>query len=153
MSEQPMRPWVQIACICSTALLEQTQFLSIIRVIDRLPLQGFTPQMQPQPLHNLALVVILKSGEMRIKCQLKITVETPSAKTEPLLETAALFEGDERGVQIVAPLAYFAREEGLYWFNVILEPGEVLTRIPFRVMYQKIQPMPGMPFQPPPPGS
>jgi hypothetical protein len=150
MPDHPMRPWVQVAAICGAALVEQANFLSIIRIIDRLPLQGFTPQMQPQPLHNMALVIVLKSGDMRIKCQLKVTVETPSQKTDLLFETAVLFEGDERGVQVVTPLAYVANEEGLYWFNVILEPDDVLTRIPFRVMYQKIQPMPGMPFPVPP---
>lgn len=151
MAEHPMRPLVQIAAICQTALIEQTQFLSVIRVIDRLPLQGFTPQMQPQPLHNFALVVVLKSGEMRMKCQLKIVVETPSGKSEQIIDTSVLFEGDERGVQMVTPLAYMAQEEGLYWFSVVLEPDDVLTRIPLRVMYQKLQPMPGM--QMPPLGS
>ena len=151
MSDQPMRPFVQVAAICQAALLEQTQFLSVIRIIDRLPLQGFTPQMQPQPLHNFALVVVLKSGAMRMKCQLKIMVETPTGKISQIVETAALFEGDERGVQIITPLAYVAPEEGLYWFSVVLEPNDVLTQIPLRLMYQKIQPMPGMmPLQSPP---
>jgi hypothetical protein len=150
MTEQPMRPFVQVAAICQVALVEASQFLSIIRIIDRLPLQGFTPQMQPQPLHNFFLVVVLKSGAMRMKCQMKIAVETPTGTSTQILETAVLFEGDERGVQMVTPLAYVAQEEGLYWFDVILEPNDVLTRIPLRLMYQKIQPMPGMPFQPPP---
>jgi hypothetical protein len=150
MSEQPMRPFVQVAAICQTALQEANQFLSVIRIIDRLPVQGFTPQMQPQPLHNFALVIVLKSGAMRMKCQMKIMVETPSGASQQMLETSVLFEGDERGVQMVTPLAYIAQEEGLYWFEVILEPNDVLTRIPLRLMYQKIQPMPGMPFQPPP---
>jgi len=87
---------------------------------------------------------------MRMKCQMKIMVETPSGTSQQMLETSVLFEGDERGVQMVTPLAYIAQEEGLYWFEVILEPNDVLTRIPLRLMYQKIQPMPGMPFQPPP---
>ncbi len=148
-----MRPYVQLAAISQAALLEANGFLSVIRVIDRLPLQGFTPQMQPQPLHNFFLVIVLKSGAMRMKCQMKIMVETPSGKSEQFLETSALFEGDERGVQIVTPLAYVAQEEGLYWFSVVLEPNDVLTQIPLRLMYQKIQPMPGFPFQPPPPQS
>ena len=150
MPEQPMRPHVQVAAICQVALVEANQFLSIVRIIDRVPLQGFTPHMQPQPLHNFFLVVVLKSGAMRMKCQMKIVVETPTGSTQQILETAVLFEGDERGVQMLTPLAYIAQEEGLYWFDVILEPNDLLTRIPLRVMYQKIQPMPGMPFQLPP---
>jgi hypothetical protein len=151
MPEQSMRPYVQVAAICQAALQEPNRFLSLIRIINRFPVHGNTPTMQPQPLHNLVMVIVLRSGEMKMKCQLKVTVEPPNhpEQRDPLIDTSALFEGDDRGVQMVVPLMYTAREEGLYWFEVSVEQ-DVLTRIPLRVLYQKIQPMPMMPFQAPP---
>jgi hypothetical protein len=112
-SEPAPRPYVQVAAICQVALQEANNFLSVVRIIDRVPVQGFTPQMQPQPLHNFTLVIVLKSGGMRMKCQLSVRVETPTAKKSTLFEASALFEGEDRGVQVVAPVAYVAQEEGL----------------------------------------
>jgi hypothetical protein len=145
MAEQGIRPYVQIAAICQAALQEANGFISIIRVIDRLPVPGRTEQMPPFPLHQLCLAVVLKSGEMSGKYTLKIIPETPSGKRLPAVEMPALFERDERGVALVMPLGIIAEEEGLYWFDVTIEQ-DVLTRIPLRVMYQKLPPMPGFPF-------
>ena len=146
MAEQSFRPYVQVAAICQTALQEPTGFLSLIRLIDRLPVAGTTDEMQPQPLNQLVLVIVLKSGAMKGKYNIKVVPETPSGKRLPGPQLGVLFEGDERGVAAILPLGIVAEEEGLYWFDVMLEQ-DLLTRIPLRVMYQKMQP--GIPFQPP----
>lgn len=146
-----MRPFVQIAAVCQAALQEATGFLSIIRVIDRVPVQGFADKMPPQPLHNLCLAVVLKSGEMNGTYQLRIVACTPDHQRHQMLDTSVLFERDERGVVLIMPLALIVQEAGLYWFEVIIEPEEVLTRVPLRVMYQKVSMMPGMGLPPPPP--
>lgn len=148
MAEQTMRPYVQVAAICQVPMQETTGLFSIIRLMDRLPVGGFTDEMQPQPLNQLSLVVILKAGEMRGKYTLKIIPHTPSGQSLPALQMPALFEGEERGVILCTPLGIVATEEGLYWFDVMIEQ-EVLTRIPLRVMYQKIQPIHGIPLPPP----
>lgn len=141
-------PYVQVATICMTPLIEQQGFLSVIRMQDRIQLGGPGDQMQPQPLNALSLVIALKAGEMRGKNTIKITPHAPSGKVLPSAETPVLFEGDERGCAIITPLAVVAEEEGLYWFDVSLE-GALLTRIPLRVMYQKIHGIQGTPFQAP----
>jgi hypothetical protein len=149
MAEQSFGgPYVQVAAICMTPLVEQQGYLSVIRMQDRIQLAGPGDQMKPQPLHNLSLVISLKAGEMRGKGTIKITPHSPSGKDMPSAEVPALFEGDERGCVIATPLAVVAEEEGLYWFDVSLE-GALLTRIPLRVMYQKMPGFPGMPFQAP----
>jgi len=117
----------------------------VIRIQDRIQVMGLTDEMQPQPLANYQLVLCLKSGEMRGKGTLRLTPVTPSGKSLPYAETTALFEGDERGNALIAPLAVVAEEEGLYWMEIALD-GQLLTRIPFRVMYQKMQFTPGMPL-------
>ena len=142
-------PYVQVATICAMPLVDNTGLLSVIRMIDRIPVGGPTDEMQPTPLHQLWLVLVLKSGDMKgVKCTLAITPITPSGKRLPPAQAGVLFEGDERGTITMTPLALVAEEEGLYWFEITVE-NSVLTRIPLRVMYQKVQRMPGMPFQPP----
>jgi hypothetical protein len=122
---------------------------SLIRVMDRLTVPGLTDEMQPYALDRLSLVVILKSGEMSGKYKLRIVPHTPSGKALPPAEMPVLFERDERGIVLATPLGLVATEEGLYWFDVMIEQ-DVLTRIPLRVMYQKMQPTPGIPGQPAP---
>lgn len=150
MSQELMRPFIQIATICQMPLQEVNGFLSVMRIVDRLPLTGFTDEMRPQPLNQLFLVVVMKSGAMRGSYKWSIVAETPSAKRIPGPQMTALFEGEERGVAFISPVTVVAEEEGLYWFDVLVEQ-ELVTRIPLRVMYQKLQQHPGMPFQQPPP--
>jgi hypothetical protein len=142
MSDHPMRPYVQVAAICQTPMQETNGLFSVVRIMDRVQVAGVTDEMQPAPLNQLSLVVILKSGEMSGKYVLKIVLQVPSGARLPPLETPVLFERDERGVLLCTPLALVATEEGLYWFDVMIEQ-EVLTRIPLRVMYQKQQPILG----------
>ena len=142
-------PYVQVAAICTTPLVEPTGNVSVIRIQDRVQLAGPTDQMQPQALNSLWLVLVLKSGSMNGKYTLRIVPVTPSGTPLPTLEFSVLFEGQERGALVSFPLPFVAQEEGLYWFEIRLEDA-LLTKIPLRVMYQKMQMMPGMAFPPPP---
>lgn len=142
-------PYVQVAAICTTPLIEQGGGLSIIRIQDRIQLAGTTDTMQPQPLHSLFLVLALKSGGTTGKFSLTIVPIDPNGKEIQGFPTfTVLFEGMERGQVIAFPLPLVAAEEGLYWFEVKLE-GALVTKIPLRVMYQKLQLPPGMAFSPP----
>ena len=145
--DEIMRPFVQVATICQMPMQEANGSLSLIRIMDRLAVPGLTDEMPPTPLAQLHIVVILKSGPMRGKYKWSIVAETPSRKRILGQEMTALFEGEERGVALISPVAVIAEEEGLYWFDVIVEQ-ELLTRIPLRVMYQKMPGFPGMPFPP-----
>lgn len=143
-----MRPYVQIACICQTIMQETNGAMSLIRITDRIGIAGVLPQMQPAPLQNLALVVVLKSGELRQTQKIRIVPVTPQGVQMPAMEMTALFEGDDRGVVIAIPVSIVVTEEGVYWFDVLVEE-DLLTRIPLRVIYQRLPTV--MPFQQPPP--
>lgn len=133
-------------------MMEANGVLSVIRVTDRVQVIGVTPQMQPQPLQNYSLVVILRSGELRNQTHtIKVAPVSPRGESLPANESSVLFEGDERGPGFITPLTIVATEEGLYWFDVSLD-GVLLTRIPLRVQYQRLQ---ALPFQSPqvPPAS
>lgn len=141
-------PYVQVAAVCQTSIVDNQGLLSVIRLQDRITVMGVTDEMKPQPLVNFQLVLALKAGEMRGKSTLRITPISPSAKSLPHAETTVLFEGEERGSVLITPLAVVAEEEGLHWLEITLD-GALLTRIPFRVMYQKVAIPPGMQFPPP----
>jgi hypothetical protein len=141
-------PFVSVACVCQMPMQEVTGQLSIIRIMDRVGIVGTTPQMQPQPLQNLVLVVILRSGILRENHKVKIVPVGPGEKKLPANEMSVLFEGDDRGPALILPVSLVATEEGLYWFDVYLEE-QLLTRIPLRVIYQRLQSP--FPFQPPNP--
>jgi hypothetical protein len=136
------RPWVQVAAICHTALIENTGQLSVIRIMDRIGVGGFTPQMQPQPL-QLTMALSIKSGDMHGQYNIRLRVTSPQGQETIGQEIMFLFEGGDRGVQSVIPIAMVATETGTYWFDILLEE-EVLTRVPLTVMYQRMQLQPGM---------
>lgn len=141
-----MRPFVQVACICQTPIQEVNGYMTVVRIMDRIAIPGFTPTMPPTPLQNLCLLLILKAGLLRETHSIRVVPVTPSGKSLPaIVETNALFEGDERGTITAVPVPLVVNEEGLYWFDVFVEE-DLLTRIPLRLIYQRLP----MPIQPPP---
>lgn len=137
-NEESYLPLVQVAAFCQLALPDAQGSLSLIRLIDRLPVMGTADEMQPQIIQGITLAIVLKAGFMRGKATLKVVPNTPSGAQMPASETSVLFEGEERGVAFVTPMGFVANEEGLYWFDVLINDVR-LTRIPLRVIYQKIR--------------
>lgn len=148
MPESSGGPYVSVACICQSPLREANGSISIIRIMDRIQVAGTTQQMQPQPLQGLFLVVILRSGVCRESHNVKIVGYSPAGAKISENETSLLFEGEDRGPALISPLALVVSEPGPYWFDVLVEE-QLLTRIPLRVQYQRIQGLP-FPLQPPP---
>jgi hypothetical protein len=136
------RPYVQIAAICHTALVESTGQLSVIRITDRIAVAGVTQEMQPQPL-QLTIAILLKSGEMRGQYNVRIRVTSPQGQETMGQDVMFLFEGGDRGVQVILPIAMVVNEPGTYWFDLMIE-DDVLTRMPLTVLYQRIQLPPGI---------
>jgi hypothetical protein len=149
MLEEMGGPYVEIAAFCHTALMEANGQLSVVRVIDRLsvPIPKLPPGATlppgvslPVPPAQITLVIVLKSGFYKGKGTIRIQPKSPTGQDLPLAQFPAFFEGDERGVQIILPMAIVLQEEGLYWFEVGLEnPAMVLTKVPLRVIHQEVQ--------------
>jgi hypothetical protein len=132
-------PYVQLATFCDRVLQEQDGVLSIIRMVDRINVsaQGTdAPAELPDSRVKTTLVVILKSDDARGRHELKIRVNLPSGQTAEEQKLDVIFDGDERGVNLILEME-FAVIEGLYWFDVLLNE-QLLTRVPLRVSYQRI---------------
>lgn len=130
---------MQLATFCEKVLQEANGVLSLIRVIDRITIvahgEGAPVDIGHQQVQT-TLVIALKSDDARGRHRLSIRVELPSGQQQAEQQIDMTFEGEERGVQFVAEVALEAIE-GLHWVDVMLN-GEILTRVPLRIMYQRV---------------
>ena len=133
-------PYLAAALLCEKVLQEKDGILSAIRIIDRIiaTAQGSQPpeQMPPVPV-NITALLILKSGDVRGSHTINIQPVAPSDFRSPAISWPIFLEGEDRGANIVLQIVFQAKEEGLYWFEVTFK-DELLTRIPLRVVYQRL---------------
>jgi len=136
-------PWVVMATFCEKLLTETDGVVTPIRPIDRII---HTVQVVPnQPLApvqiQLPLMIVLKADRAVGSQMLELRPEKPSGVKMAPQSFSILMEGADRGSALVInPLTLQTDEEGLYWFDVRYA-GELLTRIPLRLVLQRIQTM------------
>ncbi len=139
MTEQAnvFRAHLAIAVFCEKVLQEQDGVLSVIRVIDRFIVAGATPEIGPTVL-QFTILISFKSGFLRGKQNISLRPKSPSGVDLPSMDFPVLFEGDDdRGVNLGAGINFVVNEEGLFWFDVYLA-DELVTRMPLRVIYQRM---------------
>jgi len=133
-------PYLTAALICEKILREKDEIISIIRVIDRITITigGTLPPETPPPvIVNCNALISLKSGSVTGNRTLKWMLETPSGTKTLEQLIPILFEGEDRGINLVLNLNIQVEQEGLHWFTLFLE-DQFLTRIPLRIFYQWI---------------
>ena len=140
MTEQKnvFRAYLHVATFCEKLLREADGVLSLIRMFDRFNITGEAKEMPPSPL-KFMVVISFKSGFMRGKQKIWLRPISPTGKDLPAMEFPILFEGDDdRGAALAFEINWTVEEEGVYWWDVYLNE-EMVTRMPLRVAYQKIQ--------------
>lgn len=147
-------PYLNAALLCEKVLQERDGVLSIIRVVDRFTIMAISagvsaPESLPPGIVNFHVVVVLKSGLFKGTAPIKLIFHSPSGQTIGETTTDVFFEGDDRGINLVSPQQMQVTEDGLYWIDVLCA-GELFTRIPLRVIYQRVNQ--GSLKWPPPPG-
>ncbi len=140
-------PYVAVATLCDAVLKEEDGRISCIRFMDRIDVNMTFPASVPEaqqipaipfPVHGL---LSFKSGGFKGKKTIKINLVAPSGK---LVESEgkisqtfpAVFQGGEHGFNLVLDVTLQTREEGLYYFDILLDE-EMMTRIPLRVAFTK----------------
>lgn len=132
-------PYVQLATVCERVLQEQDGVLSIIRAIDRITvtMAGDTaPDELPLGKLNSTLAITLKSDDARGRHPIKLKTQQPSGVYLPERSYDVMFEGEDRGVNLILQFELEALE-GVYWFEVYCR-DTLLTRVPLRVAYQRV---------------
>lgn len=153
MSGKPL-PHLMAAFFCERILEEKDGVLSAIRIVDRITAQaqfahpsgvvvqalpGVAPpeKMPPFPINLIALVAF-KAGAAAGTFNLELLPRNPAGMKMPGISFPILVEGGEdRGINVRLQVNFVAETEGLYWFDVLLD-GTLVTRIPLRVLYQRI---------------
>ena len=140
MTTESSGPYLVAALLCEKVLQEKDETISVIRLVDRIAVTvnalASSEAMPPTPI-NLNALISLKSGLAKGRGTVKWRVETPSGLKLPDQLLPVLFEGDDRGVNLIVTLNMLIEQEGVYWFDVILDE-QLLTRIPLRILYQRI---------------
>ena len=131
-------PYVAAGFFCERVLEDKDGVLSAVRIVDRFTRTvtgADTPDFMPPTPVRATLLISLKSGEAQGRHELSVTVEQPSGLTETVIPGASvLFEGAERGANFVFDLDWLVAQEGLHWFDVVLD-GVRVTRVPLRIAY------------------
>ena len=138
-------PYLGAALLCERVMEEKDGVLSVIRIVDRVihTAIGPTASVTMPPLtYALTALIILKSGAARGTSQVKIDMEEPSGIVTSGPSLTALMEGEDRGANLVMGMQMTFKETGLYWFNVYAD-DQLITKIPFRVVYTRIAAAPG----------
>ena len=133
-------PYLIAALLCEKILQEKDETVSIIRMIDRVTLTAqasLSPETLPPTPFNLSALISFKSGSARGRHTVKWRIETPSGIKLPEQLLPVLFEGEDRGVNLILNINIVVDQEGVYWFDVLLE-DQLITRIPLRILYQRI---------------
>ena len=132
-------PFLAMALICEKVLEEKSGLLTPVRVIDRMMINLGRGAQWPQPVPVPHHVVIgLKSGAARGSYAISLKLEGPDGQpAAPEMKFPVLFEGEDRGVNLVLQMAFVPKLEGLYWYDVCLD-GKLLTRIPLRIVVQQV---------------
>ena len=135
-------PHLKAAVFCGDVIEGKDGVLSLIRVIDRLVITAggaqIPAEMPPVP-QVLKLVVMLVSGRAKGTHDLELRIEKPDGTSLSGWQNTVFFEGEDRGANLIAEIPMKFENEGLYWFDLLLD-GTLLTRLPFRVIYQRVGP-------------
>lgn len=133
-------PYLQVAVLCEKVLQEKDGVLSAIRIVDRIVMTasgvGAPQQMPPVPI-NLTALLVFKSGSATGNHQVKIRPVLPSGRFLQELSAPMFLEGEDRGANLVVNIGIQAIEEGLYWFEILVD-DELATKVPLRLVYQRI---------------
>lgn len=134
-------PWLQAAVFCEKILQERDGVMSLIRIVDRFTITASGPDApERMPKANLQFhgALMFKSGFARGSFTASLAIRTPSGRVMQEASLPMLLEGHDRGVQLNFNMNLVLEEDGLYWVDVSVG-NRLMTRMPLRVVYQRIQ--------------
>jgi hypothetical protein len=141
VSSQPLltgiRPYLNLATICERHILEADGTLTLFRVVDRFTITGATEEM-PVTTLSFTLVVNFRSGHYRGPLDLSLQIIDPDQRSVQEIRLPVQFEApEEKATQMIGQVVLAVKQHGLHWIIVRLAQEEY-TRIPVRVVYQKL---------------
>lgn len=139
--DESLGPYLLVACLCENVIQRADQVLTLVNIIDRVTISSQSPnapETMPATNWQAYLVVIIKAGRARGRYEMRIVPERPDGTSGGATTLSVNFEGeDDRGVQLVTRMVLALSQEGLHWFKIYLG-GELLTKLPLRLLYSRV---------------
>ncbi len=141
MTNPASGPWVSFAVLCEKTIEDKAGRLTLINIVDQVnfsPAQGqeIPEQMPPVPV-QLVAAIGFKAGVLKGPADIKLALVRPNGDTATTITISALFQGDERGTNVITEMNMNLTEEGLYWIDVYVADS-FMTRIPLRLAYRRV---------------
>ena len=141
MPDPSQGPWVSFAVLCEKTIEDKLGRLTLINIVDQVnftPPQGQDSVDQPLAVPiKLVAAIGFKSGVLKGPNEIKLQFMKPSGERGPSMQVSALFQGDERGTNLITEMNLVLNEEGLYWVEVYVQE-QFMTRIPLRLAFQRV---------------
>lgn len=134
-------PWVAAAVLAERVLIEQDGAVSLIRMIDRITVKAHGPEPPdnlPQAQVRINLYLLIRGGDARGRVMVTIRRESPSGISNEVGALPVYLEPGNRGEGVQLDLTMAVEQEGLYWFDVLVEQT-LLTRIPLEIRYEPLR--------------
>jgi hypothetical protein len=143
-------PFLASAVLCEKVLEEKDGTMTVVRIINRLYLmvartnergQESEPHDQPSPGDlgfplPLTAFISFRAIEPTGSHDLRVVAHSPTGKIHEMgtYRSAVQFKQSNQMFNLVLRLGLQAREEGLYWFDVLLDDRTV-TRMPLQIVF------------------
>ena len=140
MPDPSQGPWVSFALLCEKTIEDKLGRLSFINIVDQI---NFTPMQSAEAEQPLAVPIQLvaavgfKGGVLKGPAEIKLQIVKPNGEQGANITVSALFQGEERGTNLVTNISMILNEEGLYWIEVYVQT-QFMTRIPLRLAIQRV---------------
>lgn len=138
----PTGPHIRFATFVENILEERDGARSLIRLVNRLNItvQGDLPAREDIPshiaIHPMVLAIGLVGGESEGGTAIAIDMRNPAGIVTRIANMEVFLDREEREKLIRVNLGLPIFEAGLYWFNIVVA-GQVLTRVPLRVIHER----------------
>lgn len=133
-------PYLNAAMICEKILQERDGVNSLIRLIDRITIEGGPgapkdlSSATPIPV-SFSLYLAFKSGNAQGNHTLEVLGLKPDQSSDAPMRKILNFEaGENRGVNLLIPINMLASMAGIYWIVTSLN-GKFLTKTPLKLIY------------------
>ncbi|HEV2245605.1 MAG TPA: hypothetical protein VGW37_03045 [Terriglobia bacterium] len=137
-------PYLTAALLCEKVLEEKNGTLSVMRIIDRIEFQigPGTPEVESlaiKPTIPISGLISIKSGPVTGKTRIYLDGVSPSGTRKRIMTYEVDLRGGDHGQNIIVNMVFGIGEEGLHWFEVLVEDA-LMTKIPLMVVRRPSEP-------------
>lgn len=124
-------PYVHIATFCRDVVEQADEAITLVGVTNVADVEADEDGARNA---ELTMFISVRAGAATGKHLITIRPIGPSGDLAfPEGSFPALFEGGLSGVEIQVDVRFEAKEEGLYWFELLLDGQNLLTKIPLEI--------------------